>query len=137
MVAIVFIQWDGLELLLAIAADLVVEHRIHVHLDAGGAAGADGTNVVVFGAVFGADAAFLVELPEIKQVVDCIAHILVAGHAFVGRWEPDGRDANARQIGGFLFKALPVFAVCFGVPMEPLHHRSIELTHVLLGEQHR
>ena len=68
---------------------------------------------------FGAAGPLLVELPEVEQVVDAVADVVLV-LSLVGRREPDGREARVRQllcVGGEL---APQRAIGRQVPLERL-----------------
>ena len=106
LLAVLGIDLAGHEFLGIVGAGLLVHHRVEV----------DGYPVFVERrdrffqfvprAVLGADSPFLVELPQIVQVVHGVSLVLLFV-GLVGRRYPDRRDADVVQVFGILFQVHP------------------------------
>ena len=55
--------------------------------------GLDGLKIIFFEAIFGANRSFLVELAQIKEVIDPVPNVIVRS-SFKGRWHPDFTNAQ-------------------------------------------
>ena len=66
----------------------MVKHHIGVDLYAQPVADFDGGQILIPGAVFGPDAALLIKLTKIKQVVAAVADVVATGIALGGWRQP-------------------------------------------------
>ena len=130
--AVLGVVGGGVELLLGISPHQVVEHRIGIDLQAGGAAGSHGRQVLGPGAVLGGHAALLVELAQVVGVVEAVAHVVAAGLALARRRQPQSCDAGCGQIPGLPLQAPPVTAVGRRVPVEGLQQHAIAFRSIRL-----
>ena len=82
--------------------------------------GADGLQILVFGSVFGGDAALLVELAQIIQIINTVSHIGFARGTLICRGKPNIREAGIPQMPGILCSAFPVPGIFGEIPFKIL-----------------
>ena len=122
---VVPVHADGLGLIRAVGAHAVVQHQIRQGLHTGVLQGADGGQVFVLRAVLGADAALLVELAQVVQVVYAVAHVASTAAALEGRGQPRGGEALPVQRKGMPGQIPPQLAVRRRLPLEALEHHAV------------
>ncbi len=94
LIAIELVHTIDMDAFFFIGAHFVVYHHIEQHGDTVLVQGLDGLMQLVFGAVFGGDRSFLIELTQIKQIVSVVADGMLAFTAFTGGREPDHGDTD-------------------------------------------
>ena len=122
--AVVLIHLDHAAFLRPVGACFVVEHRVPVELHAFFLRHLAELEQVLFATPFRGPGTFLVEFPEVVEVVDVVAVSLRRG-GFAARWEPDGGDARVAEGWGGACEAFPVFLVGWDVPFETLEESGI------------
>jgi hypothetical protein len=103
----------------------MVEHRIGIHLQAGGVAGGHRRQVLGTGAVLGGHTALLVELTQVVGVVDAIAHIQSASLPLARRRQPQGGDPRLGEVGSLPGQPPPMPTIGGRVPVERLQQHTV------------
>ena len=85
VIAIARIHRRRFKFFLIVRRHFVVKHHISVYINAQITAGLHRRHVLVFSPVLSAHRPLLVKLPQVKQVIDPIAHIVAPPNPFVGR----------------------------------------------------
>ena len=124
LLPVVLVHFLGHELFRVIGPGLVVHHGVQVNVHMVVVEGLDGVLELLLGAVLGAHGVFLVEFPQIKQVVGAVSHVVLF-LALVGRRNPDGRHPYFLQMGGVFLQFVPELSVVGQVPLKVLHHDSV------------
>lgn len=94
----------------------LVKDNIRIDFRAAGLEDLDGGQILLPNAVLGGHAPLLVELPQVVQVVDAVAHVL----PLACRREPHSDKAQGGQTGGVLRRPPPVSAVRREIPFKVL-----------------
>ena len=106
LLAVLGINLAGHEFLGIVGTCLLVHHRVEVDCYPVLVERRDRFFQFVPRAVLGADGAFLVELPQVVEVVHGVSLVLLFV-GLVGRRYPDRRDADVVQVFGILFQVHP------------------------------
>lgn len=145
LVAVLLIDLNGLARLLLVRGELVVQHSVEIEADARLLCGGSELEELFLGAPLGRDAALLVELAQVVQIVDVISiprsggalasartgFCQTAGRMRVScacylRWrDPDVVHSPFLEIGDGLLESHPVLLIRGYVPLEALQHGHV------------
>ncbi len=98
--AVLFIHALYADRLFLICPHFMVDHHVQQYGNVVAFEGVDGLQQLRFVTIFCGDAAFLIKLAEIEQIVRVIANRIPAGSPFIRGRQPDHVDADFIEIGG-------------------------------------